>query len=244
MIDIFPWLDLETISTCNRTCETCLRNSHPDREELKSWFELHYLEMDVIEEALRQVKEMGFTGGVRLSHYNEPTMDERLPEIASLVQSYGYKAYMNTNGDYFTEKMAKDLDGKFEQIIVTLYMENPIKAQRAIWIPSLFKQTEIAVITQSEHMATHFSPKFDTAALAEQNREHPCLEPQIRVIINHRRQYLLCCDDVVGVYNLGKFPDVSIKDYWYGARHELLVNRLKEVGGRHIHKYCMACPRI
>lgn len=72
---LFQWLDLETISTCNRTCPTCLRNSHPDREAMKSWFELRYLEVEIIEEALRQVRELGFVGGVRLSHFNEPLMD-------------------------------------------------------------------------------------------------------------------------------------------------------------------------
>ena len=128
-MNLFNWLDMETISTCNRTCPTCIRNSHPDREAIKSWFELHYLETEIIEEALRQVRDMKFTGGVRLSHYNEPLMDERLPDLAWLVREYGYKPHINTDGDFITPELAEKLDGAFEEIIVSLYMKEPKKSE-------------------------------------------------------------------------------------------------------------------
>jgi hypothetical protein len=71
----------------------------------------------------------------------------------------------------------------------------------------------------------------------------PCSEPQIRVIINHRRQYLLCCDDVIGNFDLGTFPETSIKDFWFGEYHMKILNDLKETGGRLRHPYCATCPR-
>lgn len=240
---MFSWLDLETISTCNRVCPTCIRNSHPNKEKVASFFKPNYLPVDVIEEAVKQVKDMGFAGGVRLSHYNEPLMDERLPDIAALVQSYGYGVYMNTNGDFMNEDLAQRLDGVFTEIIVSYYMDEPTKSKRAEWVRSLFKKTRIESIIQADHIATHFSPSFDVARLAEQHKGNPCVEPQIRVIINHRRQYLLCCDDVVGNFNLGTFPETSIQDYWFGKKHTMLADKLKENGGRGIHKYCLSCPR-
>lgn len=239
---LFQWLDLETISTCNRTCPTCIRNSHPDREAIKSWFELHYLEKGLIEEALWQVREMGFEGKIRLSHFNEPLMDERLPDLARLVQSYGYKAYINTDGDFITPELAEKLDGVFEEIIVSLYMKEPIRTQRALWIPTLFKKTKMQMITQSDHIPSHFSPKFDVKGLAEKYVEHPCREPAMRCIINHRGRFTLCCEDVVGNFDLGTFPETSIKDYWFSRRAEI-QEKLAETGGRHWHPYCEACPK-
>lgn len=241
-MNLFNWLDIETISTCNRTCPTCIRNSHPDREAIKSWFELHYLDKDIIEEALIQVREMGFEGGIRLSHYNEPTMDERLPDLARLVQSYGYKAYINTDGDFITPELAEKLDGAFEEIIVTLYMKEPKKSERAMWIPTLFKETKIQIITMSDHIPSHFSPKFDVAGMARAYVENPCIEPAMRCIINHRGQFTLCCEDVVGNFDLGKFPETSIKDYWFG-KHAEIEMKLRQPGGRHWHSYCEACPK-
>jgi hypothetical protein len=239
---LFNWLDLETISTCNRTCPTCIRNSHPDREAIKSWFEPHYLPVDIIEEALQQVQDMGFTGGVRLSHYNEPTMDERLPDLARLVQSYGYKAYINTDGDFITPELAEKLDGAFEEIIVTLYMKEPKKSERATWIPTLFKRTRAVMITQSDHIPSHFSPKFDVAGMAREFVENPCVEPAMRCIINHKGQFTLCCEDVVGNFGLGTFPETSIEEYWFG-KHAEIEMKLRQPGGRHWHSYCEACPK-
>jgi hypothetical protein len=240
---IFQWLDLETISTCNRTCPTCLRNSHPSREAVKSWFEPHYMDEKVIEEALRQVQEMEFEGGVRLSHFNEPLMDERLPDLAWLVREYGYKPYINTDGDYITPDLAKRLDGAFHQIIVSLYMKEPLKSERAAWIPTLFKETEIQIITESDHIPSHFSPKFDVATLARQYVENTCREPAMRCIINHRGQFTLCCEDLIGNFDLGTFPETSIKDYWFGEKHTKIHDTLAEQGGRHWHSYCESCPK-
>lgn len=242
-MNLFNWLDLETFSSCNRTCPTCLRNSHPNKEEIGSWFKPHYLEMDVIEEALRQIRDMGFTGGVRLSHFNEPMMDERLPDIAWMVQDYGYKAYMNSDGDFITPELAEKLDGAFEEIIVSLYMKEPIKSERAAWIPTLFNKTKMVMVTMSDHIPSHYSPKFDVKALAAQYVDNICREPAMRVIINHRRQLLLCCEDVIGQFELGYFPDTSIEDYWFGEKHRAIHDMLLETGGRRKHPYCATCPK-
>lgn len=242
MIGLFQWLDLETVSSCNRACPTCLRNSHPNREAMQSWFEKKYLSVELIEEALIQVKEMGFTGGVRLSHFNEPTMDERLPDLAWLVRYYGYKPYINTDGDFITEELAGKLDGAFEQIIVTLYMKDPVKSKRAAWLRTLFHRTELVINTDSRHIPSHFSPGFDVQALANQYRGNPCHEPAMRVIINHKGQFTLCCEDVIGNFDLGTFPETSIKDYWFGRRAEI-QETLAVAGGRNWHPYCASCPK-
>jgi hypothetical protein len=172
-------------------------------------------------------------------------MDKRISEIAEMVKSYGQfsPVFLNTNGDFITEELAQDLDGKLDRIIVTLYMDEPVKSYRAGWIRGLFHTTEVQIITMSDHIATHFSPGFDIEALIERHKNRPCSEPQMRVVINHRRQYLLCCDDVIGNFDLGTFPETSIKDYWFGEKHMNIMNNLKNAGGRLQHPYCATCPR-
>jgi hypothetical protein len=222
-----------------------LRNSHPDREKLSSWFELNLLPMEIIEEALEQCVDIGFTGGVWLSHYNEPLMDKRIPHIAEMVKSFGQFSMvaLNTNGDFINEELAEELDGKVDKMIVTLYMDEPTKSYRKDWIKSLFHSTYVEIITMSDHIPTHFSPAFDVKALAEKHKNRPCSEPQMRVVINHRQQYLLCCDDVIGNFDLGTFPETSIRDYWFGEKHMNIMNNLKNTGGRLLRPYCATCPR-
>jgi len=241
---LFETLDLETISTCNRVCPTCIRNSHPDREAVASFFTPNYLPMDVIHEAFEQSIKMGFRGSVILSHYNEPLMDERLPEIAKLAKSYPFKSvFLNTNGDFITEELAKQLDGHLDMMIVSLYMDEPIKSKRKAWIETLFTKTHPEVLTYTEHIATHFSPKFDIKALANVHRGRSCSEAEMRVIINHRRQFLLCCEDVVGNYDLGYFPDIGIAEFWFGEKHNKIAMDLRNAGGRLKYSYCSSCPR-
>lgn len=242
---LFKTIDFETCSMCNRFCSTCIRNSHPDREVVRSFFEPNYLDVEIIKDALDQVVELGFTGGVHLSHYNEPLMDERIADIARLARSYGQFKYvaLNTNGDFLTEELAQSLDGVLNHLIISLYMKEPKKSERAEWIRGLFHTTDVRIVTQSDHIATHFSPAFDMEALIEQNINHDCPDPRMRVIINHRRQYLLCCDDVVGNFDLGTFPEISIKDYWFGEKHVNIVNNLRNKGGRLSYEYCTTCPR-
>lgn len=243
-IPLFNYLDFETAANCNRRCPTCLRNSHPDREALKPWFENNLLPENIIYEAIEQALELGFRGGVCLSHYNEPTMDERLPEIAGKVRAYNElsRVFFNTDGDFLTEELVAKFDGMLDRIIVTLYMKEPMKSERAAWLQGLFRKTELQVITQSDHIPTHFSPAFDMVALANSARDLNCLEPDMRVIINHRQQYLLCCEDVIGNFDLGTFPEISIKDHWFGRHHEIAM-KLANAGGRAWHPYCLGCPR-
>jgi hypothetical protein len=242
-VNLFNIIDFETMSNCNRVCPTCIRNSHPDREAVSSWFGANYLPEETIYEALEQALEMGFTGDVCLSHFNEPLMDERIPRIAGVAKAYERfnRVFLNTNADFITEEMAAELDGNLDRMIVSLYMGEPVKSKRAAWIPTLFKKTEI-VFTTAEHIPSHFSPAFPVKELAERYRDSNCLEPAMRVIINHRRQYLLCCEDVIGNFKLGYFPDIGLKEYWFG-RHAEIQNTLANQGGRRWHPYCESCPK-
>lgn len=238
---LFEFLDLETIGSCNRTCPTCIRNSHPDRKAVASWFAPNYLEEGLIYEAVEQALAMGFRGRVVLSHYNEPLMDERLPRIVQNIQVHPQLAsvHINTNADLLTEEIALGLDGFLDFINVSLYMDDPVRSERSEWIKTLFKKTKVH-FKNGAHMPTHFSPAFDLDAMLPIAQEHIC-SPR-RVIINHRRQYLLCCDDMIGNFNLGTFPEVGIEEYWHSRRAEIAQD-LSRVGGRRQHSYCMTCPK-
>lgn len=244
MTTLFRYLDLETISSCNRTCITCIRNSHPHKDVIQPWHEKHYLSEDVIYMAVDQAVSLGFRGGICLSHYNEPLMDERLPEIVANIRTMGKfeEIFLNTNGDFLTPELAQSLDGKLDRIIITLYMDEPQKSERAKLVTSLFKKTEVNANIVSEHMATHYSPVFPVRDLARAHVNRPCRESTIRAIINHRAQFLLCCDDVVGNFDLGTFPETSLFDYWYGGKKAALEANLI-VGNRSYHPHCSTCPR-
>lgn len=240
---LFQYLDLETSGYCNRRCPTCNRNSHPNRERLAPWFDREYMPETMLEEALRQAVDLAFDGTVILSHFNEPLLDERLPQLATMVRLHGLRVAIVTNGDYLTEELAGQLDGILNQITVSLYMDEPLKSQRAAWIRSLFSNTKVETLTQSTHLTTHFSPNSNRKQLISEAIDTTCTEPRIHCIINHRGQFLLCCEDVVGHFGLPTFPETSLEDYWYGAQHQSILSRLENPGGRRDYPYCTICPK-
>lgn len=238
-------LDFETISTCNRVCPTCMRNSNPNRELVADWFTPNYLPEHVIYAAIIEAMKIdSFSGVVCLNHYNEPFMDQRISQIAwTIKETWNLtELYMHSNGDLVTEGLAKDIDGSLDKIIFTLYMDDPIKTKRKEWLASLFKKTQTIFITESIHASpVHFSPKFLVAQLAQDRIDHTCLEPSMRVAINHKRQYLMCCDDMTGNFGLGTYPEISIKEHL--EQKMKMQERLMQFGGRRDFAHCTTCPR-
>jgi len=96
----------------------------------------------------------------------------------------------------------------------------------------------------SEHVTTHFSPNADKKALITRYKNDPCTETHLRLIINHRQQFLLCCEDMVGNFNLGLFPMISLEKYWFGEKRLKIVKDLDKAGGRKKYSYCRTCPRV
>ena len=244
-IPLFPVLELETCSTCDRVCPTCIRNSHPNRVAVASWFHKSLMPLDIIRDCTMQAADLGFLGNVCLSHYNEPLLDERLPDIAEMVKRIlpHSKVFFHSNGDILTEAMANSLDRVVDGIAWSVYIDDPSdRVSREQWIASQFRQTKCE-FTGGGHIATHFSPHWPVAEHAAKHRWNPCSEPARRMIINHLGQMLLCCDDVVGNFDLGKFPDSSLSDLWWSNTHQELVRKLSLAGGRATHNYCESCPR-
>ena len=162
-----------------------------------------------------------------LQHYNEPLQDSRIAAFGRRARALGFPhVFICTNGDFITEAVAAELDGAFHELQVALYMDEPAKGRRQQWLATLFRETRLH-FTGGGHIPTHFSPLFDVAALAHQNRIHPCGEPLRRLIINHRGDMLLCCDDLAGHFGLGNIRDHTVEQLWFGDRHQDLVLALQ-----------------
>lgn len=242
-IPMFSRLEVETQSTCNRFCGTCLRNSIPDKEATSSWFSKNQLQTEVIHRVFHEAQAMGFTGEVCLSHYNEPLMDERIVDIARYAKNLGFKrVFMCTNADFLTEELAAGLDGVLNDVGVTIYLDEPKFSKRWAWVKSLFKATRVDG-GPADHMVTHYSPLTDTIQLSRTMSGRTCNRPLQRMIVNHKGQMLLCCDDMIGNFKLGTVHDNSIEELWYSDEHQRLVSSLLRPGGRSVHQHCLSCPR-
>lgn len=99
---------MEISSKCNRRCSYC-PNSLTDRisdNRLLPW--------DDIERITEDLAEIDYDGVVSLHNYNEPTLDERLPDIIGLVRRKVPRATIGTttNGDFLTKDFLQLLASK------------------------------------------------------------------------------------------------------------------------------------
>lgn len=239
-IKLFQRIEIETRSTCNRKCVSCIRNSIPNKDETKSWFETHLLEFDDIKRVFEQSKSIGFNGEICLSHFNEPLMDERIVDIAKMTRELGFNnVFFCSNGDYLTQDLATKLDGVVNEIGFALYANN--WEQRRIEILSMFKKTKVTA-NYGEHMHTHHSPLVGLEQKIQSVRSNKCLKPLKRLIINHKGQMLMCCDDLTGHFDLGTIHENTVEELWYSEKHQNLIEELKNNNGRK-HPWCQVCPR-
>jgi radical SAM protein with 4Fe4S-binding SPASM domain len=241
MIDMFRQFEIETCSMCNRKCPTCIRNSTPNKELTSSWFKQNLLPLEDIGRVFAQVNSMGFRNHVCLSHYNEPLLDDRITDIAHLARHHFSYVMFCSNADFLTESLAKALDGNVDLIGFTLYMDDLTK--RSSWIQSLFKKTTLKISHGNDRMITHFSPIADVVKLSQNYKNNVCLLPRKRMIVNHKGEMLLCCDDLTGNFKLGTIYERSVKELWYSEEHQRYVNELAVSVGRKCHPHCMSCPR-
>lgn len=242
-IPMFEQLEIETRSTCNRVCPGCMRNSYPDRDQVAPWFEPNDLPTDTVLRLFDEAWSMGFHGTVCLQHYNEPLQDARLGAFVRAAKERGFAyVFTCTNADLLTEERAAELDGVLDELLVALYMDEPQKSKREAFVRSLFGRTRLS-FTGGGFIPTHYTPLYPAASLARQHAGRPCSEPLRRMIVNHRGDMLMCCDDLLGHFGLGNVRDHTIEELWFGERHQDLVASLQQAGGRGVHPHCLSCPR-
>lgn len=237
-------LEIETNSTCNRTCNACLRNSHPDREKVSSWFTENLLPMETIKLIFEQAKMMGYKKDLGLSHFNEPLQDPRFVDIIKLAKSYPFKnVFFHSNGDLMTEELAKQIDGLVDWITFAVYVEGPAKEKRQAQLKSYFKRTEVR-FTNGKLGLTHHGPSANLQKIIDEVKHLPCPEPSDRFIINHKGEMEFCCDDLGGNFGLGSVSEnVTLHDLWFNKKFQSMVKQLQRKNGRIGLSYCESCPR-
>ena len=253
-MNIFTHLEIETVGSCNRTCNTCLRQTYIDKDN-----PTHYgrfpvtskigegmkMPTSTFKNIIDEAVDMGFDNTICLQHFNEPLLDESLAELGEYVKSKSkIKGELSacSNMDLITEERARELDGLFDHFVVALYMPEERQPEREKWLLSLFKKTELR-FTKGVHLITHYSPFTNTTETIENQRHKPCTYYNRMLIIAYNGTILHCCDDYVGHFGLGNVNTMTLKEIWESKKHQELVDKLSKPGGRLDHSYCSICPR-
>jgi radical SAM protein with 4Fe4S-binding SPASM domain len=241
-IPLFGRLEIETSSSCNRYCGTCLRNTYLPREGVKSWFEDKKLSAGTVCRIIDEAHDLGYRGDVNLQHYNEPLLDDRIVEFGRYVRNKGRPVSICTNGDLITPDRAKALDAVFNSISIALYMDEERRKKRRDYLKCLFTKTKLS-FTDGRHIPSHYGPQRTSEDLIRRYVNSRCYQPWRRMIINHKGEMLLCCEDMPGHFDLGNVFDNSVEELWFSKEHQDIMWALSKSDGRRRFTHCSVCPR-
>jgi radical SAM protein with 4Fe4S-binding SPASM domain len=230
---------IETCSGCTRTCATCMRQTYPDRDRIHAWLgKGERMPLPVIQRVLTELWDMGYRDAVGLNQYNEPLMDNRLPEIARFAQSLGFhRVTIITNGDLLTPGLAKELDGAITHITVSGYDNTAPTEEMYGW----FEKTHIS-FSGGQHRLSHYSPSPALKGAIERFRLQPCYRHSRNLIVNHQGDCLMCCEEIVSEFGIGNVYRQPLADIWNGRRRQQIIRDLSKPGGRLKHPHCSICP--
>lgn len=101
----FNMVEVETHTTCNRSCPYCPVNNNR-REK-------HTMSTDLFKKIVDDLEDIQYSGLFSLMRYNEPLLEERLPMFVSYVKKQlpGCSVKIFTNGDYLNYVAFKKLLG-------------------------------------------------------------------------------------------------------------------------------------
>lgn len=232
-IPLFSKIEIETCSLCNRHCSTCLRNNYPDKSKTAGWFEKNFLEDYIIYNIIDQAEKMSFHGELGLQHYNEPLLDDRLIYFAEYAKKKNIfsKISICTNGDFLNNDKVQQLDGVVDEIIIS-----------ADIFSNIFKKTKIICIG-SKHITTHFSKNKNLQQKIQNSKSKSCNLCYQTMYINYAGDMLLCCEDLVGIFDLGNIKTSSLEELWFSEKHQKILIDLKQQNSRKNYQYCLICPR-
>ncbi len=182
---------------------------------------------------------MSYKGRVYLNWYNEPLLDPRLLNFLRYIKKRGLTAGLDTNADLLnpakSKELVKQLNDSLNWIRITRYDCDRAKTR---WLQSIFKKK---VRWTDHHIVSHFSPSKALNPLIKWARNSPCSNTN-RIIIGYDGEMRLCCEDIAGNFNLGTIHKSSLKELWYSAKHQKIVETLAKNGGRLKYRYCSICP--
>ncbi len=214
----FHSVGIETSTYCNRKCDYC---PNKDNETPKN-----YIDRNIFEEAIRQLKKIKFSGIFEYCFFNEPLFD---PNLSSLIE-YAKKELpkcihvLTSNGDLLTIDKANELvNAGIDKFIITIHDKNPDKAyERLSKVKKVLKdkmrlQTTYELVLQNRGGDVDIS-KYEYKKLTS------C--PNIlKAMITINGDIILCCNDYYKKHVMGNIMNKNIVDIWKSysnLREELL----------------------
>jgi GTP 3',8-cyclase len=234
---MFRAVAIEVSSYCNRKCSYCPVSK--EEEKIPKMF----MEMDLFKKIIGQLQDMNFKGSIMYHFYNEPLLDERLPEFISYTSKNLPKSMSRvfTSGDFLTPKLADTLfDAGLFDMVVTDHNIKPGRVAKRI-APILEKYGDR--ISMNRLYEKPLQDRANSVELGEikvqKSANGHCQSIYEELNIMYDGDVILCSSDyyrtkVFGNVNSNSILDIYRTDEFKSARSEIIA-------GKPYYEICRTC---
>ena len=239
-LPLFRFIEIETISRCNGGCSFCPVNRDNDPRPLRK------MDNDLFLNIIEQLGDLQYEGTLSLYGNNEPLLDKRIFEFATLTRERVPRARlcMFTNGTLLTIDAFKRLISVLDRLVIdnysdTLTMHPNIREVADYWRDSQVPDKEVQIIVRRETEVL-----TSRAGAAPNRKEIPpiqssCLLPFTQMAVRPNGELGRCCADALGTKILGDLSRQSILDAWHSEAYRKFRRRLQQ--GRQYDEMCIKC---
>lgn len=235
--NIFSIVVIETSSACNRRCSYC-PNSKFDRGLLEN---NKKLKTELFYKIIKELVELKWFGQIQFNFYNEPLLDERLPELTKYARLKlpASSIMIYTNGDFLTIDLYKKLVASgVTDFIITKHPEKETDSISKLLTYRKSKNSDhVNVVCRKLECFDSRGGLIELAPGAKTTRH--CLWGTHNFIVNYGGEAVLCCDDYFNTVKLGNVEHEKLIDIWNSHYYKQLRNELKR--GIFRHKICKKC---
>jgi radical SAM protein with 4Fe4S-binding SPASM domain len=231
-------VELETQTGCNRRCSYCPNSFYTRKKNI--------LPTQKIEQIIKELKIMQFTGQLSLHFYNEPLLDDRICYIVSYIKKQLPKSntLIYSNGDFLTKELFLQLiNYGVDKFLVTKQEEN-IGRHNLEWRFELPEQSRTHLYYQTyEHTEINYTNRggsLPDIGIPEKPLDLPCFLPDSTMTISATGNVVLCFEDYFETQIMGNVFEDNIYDIWTGKSFSEARQYLNE-GKRSNFPICDKC---
>ncbi len=232
--EIFSRIEIETNTNCNRACRICPNSNSPRPLGLMS--------LDTYNLLLNQLSEIKYKGQLAPCFYNEPFLDDRLPELMRLARKKLPKAHLTiyTNGSLLT---SSDLDILFDLgldgMVISQYEENLPKDNVdhiMANLPEILRsKIRYRVVTNDQFLTN----RGGLVKVRRAIKKRVCFQASTDATVDYKGNVLLCCNDYNCEHVFGNIEDKHIREIWNQPDYMKLRRDLRK--GNFTLDICKTC---
>ena len=240
-VQLFEFIEIETINRCNGVCSFCPVNKNIDPREK------HIMTKELFEKIIGELENLDYGGELSLFSNNEPLLDERIIELSKYAREHLPKAriHMFSNGTLFTLEKFKQLIPYLDELIIDNYRQDLKLIKPSQEIKEYVEQHEelrkkvTIVLRKPQEILTTRGGDAPNRKEMKSYPEAKCALPFQQMIIRPDGKVSLCCNDPMGKNTLGDINKETLEEVWFGQRYKIIREALSQ--GRENWNHCKYC---